>query len=336
MKSLKFIFVFLAALGIAISCSDDKGFFDKDAIVYAAYLNVVTTGQSTFGTVSQNDFRLEADPTKSKYEVTLEERDVERGKLFASVDVYGTIIDNTPADGLGADTDEELLFSIPAADFALDAESGYPRYDVSVTAQDVLDAFSLTNNDVYGGDQVEIRFELVMKDGRKFSKDNASSIVTGGAFFNSPFFYRIPVVCASDRAGLYDVVNTPTPYGTYYDATPYIFTTEVVAAAGAGQYNICDLSGGVEPDVWGNGGVFSTIQDLCGNLSLVATDRDEDYDCAGDGKGYNYAYFVDTDNSFIDLTTGEWTLVWANEYGENGVAVYTPSGGTAGKVSKKN
>jgi len=325
MKSLKFIFVFLAALGMAISCSDDKGFFDKDAIVYAAYLNVVETGQSTFGTVSQNDFRLSTDPAQSSYQVTLEERDVERGKLFQSVDVYATIIDNTPADGLTADSEEELILTIAADEFVMNDESGYPRADIEVTAQDVLDAFGITNDAVYGGDQVEIRFELVMKDGRKFSKDNASSIVTGGAFFNSPFFYRIPVVCASDRAGDYDVVNTPAPYAGYYDATPYVFTTTVVAAAGAGQYNICDLSGGIEPDIWGNGAVYSTIQDLCGNLSLVATDRDEDYNCAGDGKGYYYAYFVDTDNSFIDLTTGAWTLVWANEYGENGVAVYTPN-----------
>ena len=336
MKSYKFIIVVLAALGMAISCSDDKGFFDKDAIVYAAYLNVVETGQSTFGTVSQADFRIEDDPALSFYEVTLEERDVKRGELFQSVDIYVTVLDNTPEDGITSDSEEELLESIPASDFELSDESGYPRKDITVTAADALAAVGLTQDDVYGGDQIEVRFELVMKDGRKFSKDNASSIVTGGSFFNSPFFYRVPVVCASDRAGLYDAVNTPSPYGSYYDATPYIYTTEIAAAAGAGQYNVCDLSGGVEPTIWGNGAVYATIQDLCGNLSLVATDRDEDYDCAGDGKGYYYAYFVREDESFIDLATGAWTVKWENEYGENGLTVYTPAVGGAGRVKKPN
>ena len=229
-----------------------------------------------------------------------------------------------------------MLESIPATDFATDPDTGYPRSDITVQAADILSTFGLTEADVQGGDQVEIRFELVMKDGRKFSKDNASGVVTGGAFFNSPFFYRVPVVCASARAGTYDAVNTPAPYGSYYDATPYIYTTQIAEAAGAGQYNVCDLSGGVEPTIWGNGGVFATIQDLCGNLSLVATDRDEDYNCAGDGKGYYYAYFVDSELSFIDLATGAWTVKWANEYGENGLTVYTPAAGAAGKVSKSN
>ena len=334
MKSLKFIFVFLAALGMAISCSDDKGFFDKDAIVYAAYLNVVTTGQTTYGTKSQSDFDIDA--ANSVYQVTLEERDVQRGGLFQSVDVYVKIIDNTPADGIVGDTDEELLESIPASAFAMSDESGYPRGDIEVSASDVLTTFGLTEADVQGGDQVEVRFELVLKDGRKFSADNASGVVTGGAFFNSPFFYRIPVVCASDRAGAYDAVTNISAYDGSYDASTNLYSTNVEAAAGAGQYTICDLSGGLEPDFWGNGAVFATVQDLCGNLSLVATDRDEDFDCAGDGKGYYYAYFIDAEVSFIDLQTGVWTLVWANEYTENGVTYLTPNVGSSGRVTKKN
>lgn len=312
---------------MAISCSDDKGFFDKDSIVYAAYLNFVETGQTTYGTISQTDFRL--DPSKSVYQVTLEERDVQRGGLFQSVDVYVKVVDNTPDDGIKSDTNEELLKSIPSTEFEVSQESGYPRGDVEVAAQEVLTKLKLTNNDIYGGDQVEVRFELVLKDGRKFSANNASGIVTGGAFFNSPFFYRIPVVCASNRGGIYDVVNTPAPYDKYYDATPYIFTTEITASEGSGQYIICDLSGGIEPEFWGQGGVHSIVQDLCGRLSLVETDRDENFDCTGDGKGYYYTYFIDSDKSFIDIQTGVWTVYWSNEYGENGVAIYTPRGGTA-------
>jgi len=319
MKTFKFILVVFAAMGMAISCSDDKGFFDKDAIVYAAYLNVVSTGSSTWGTVSQSDFRVN---TSSFYEVTLEERDVERGKLFQSVDFYVKLRDNTTPK---ASTDEKPVKSIPASEFVQDPETDYPRATIKITAAEVLSALGLTQDAINGGDQVEVRYELVMKDGRIFTNSNASGIVTGGAFFNSPFFYRIPVVCASDRAGDYDVVTFISEYDGTYPAFQTSGSTTIAKGSGAGQYTLCDLSGGLEPEIWGNGAVFVTVQDLCGKLSLVGADRDENFDCKGDGKGYYYPYYIDASKSFINLSNGSFTIYWSNEYGENGYSIYTPN-----------
>jgi hypothetical protein len=302
MKTFKFIFVVLAAMGMAISCSDDKGFFDKDAIVYAAYLNVVATPSSTFGTVSQSDFRLN---TSSTYQVTLEERDVERGNLFQSVDFYVKLRDNTVPK---ITTNEIKLKSVPATDFEQNPDTDYPRATISVTAQEVLTALSLTQGDVNGGDQIELRYELVMKDGRVFTNTNASGIVSGGAFFNSPFFYRIPVVCVSERAGAYDGVTDWVDYYGYADTNTY--TDNLTAAAGAGQYNLADLSGGMEPIIWGNPAVNAVIQDLCGKILLVSAP-------------YVYPYYI-RGGSQIDLSTGVMTIVWENVYGENGVSVLTP------------
>ena len=303
MKTFKFIFVVLAAMGMAISCSDDKGFFDKDAIVYAAYLNVVATPKSTFGTVSQSDFRLN---TTSEYQVTLEERDVERGKLFQAVDFYVKLRDNTVPK---ITTSEIKLKTVPSSAFAQDPNTDYPRATISITAQEVLTALSLTQGDVNGGDQIELRYELVMKDGRVFTNTNASGIVTGGAFFNSPFFYRIPVVCVSERAGTYDGVTDWVDYYGYEDTNTY--SDDITAAAGAGQYNLADLSGGMEPIIWGNPPVEAVIQDLCGKVLLVSAP-------------YVYPYYV-RGGSEIDLSTGVMTIVWENVYGENGVTVLTPS-----------
>jgi hypothetical protein len=303
MKTFKFIFVVLAAMGMAISCSDDKGFFDKDAIVYAAYLNVVATPKSTFGTVSQSDFRLN---TTSEYQVTLEERDVERGKLFQAVDFYVKLRDNTVPK---ITTSEIKLKTVPSSAFAQDPNTDYPRATISITAQEVLTALSLTQGDVNGGDQIELRYELVMKDGRVFTNTNASGIVTGGAFFNSPFFYRIPVVCVSERTGTYDGVTDWVDYYGYEDTNTY--TDDITAAAGAGQYNLADLSGGMEPIIWGNPPVEAVIQDLCGKVLLVSAP-------------YVYPYYV-RGGSEIDLSTGVMTIVWENVYGENGVTVLTPS-----------
>jgi len=304
MKTFKFIFVVLAAMGMAISCSDDKGFFDKDAIVYAAYLNVVATPSSTFGTVSQSDFRLN---TTSKYEVTLEERDVERGKLFQSVDFYVKLKDNTVPK---LTTNEVKVKSVPSTSFTQDPDTDYPRATISISAQEVLSALGLAQGDVNGGDQVELRYELVMKDGRIFTDSNASGVVTGGAFFNSPFFYRIPVVCVSARSGKYDGVTNWVDYYGYPGDNAYV--EDLTAAAGSGQYNLADLSGGMEPIVWGGAKVKAVIQDLCGKITLVSAP-------------YSYPYYV-RDGSLIDLASGEMTIVWENYYGENGVSVLTPQG----------
>jgi len=304
MKTLKFIFVVLAAMGMAISCSDDKGFFDKDAIVYAAYLNVVATPKSTFGTVSQNDFRINA---TSEYQVTLEERDVERGKLFQSVDFYVKLKDNTVPK---ITTNEIKVKSVPATDFDQNPDTDYPRATITITAQEVLTALSLTQGDVNGGDQIELRYELVMKDGRIFTNSNISGVVSGGAFFNSPFFYRIPVVCVSERAGTYFGVTDWVDY--YGDENSNTYTDNLTAASGAGQYNISDLSGGMEPIIWNNDPVKAVIQDLCGKVLLVSAP-------------YSWSYFI-RGGSQIDLSSGVITIVWENEYFENGVTVLTPVG----------
>ena len=295
---------------MAISCSDDKGFFDKDAIVYAAYLNVVQTVSPSYGTVSQTDFRVN---TSSVYTVELEERDVQRGGLFQSVDVYVRHRDNTEPKLAST---EKLLKSVPSSDFQVSTETGYPRGTINVSVSEVLTSLGITQGDVFGGDQIEVRFELVLKDGRKFSKDNASSIVTGGAFFNSPFFYRVPVVCASERAGVYNGVTDWVDYYGYEGTNDYV--EDLTAAEGAGQYNLTDLSGGMEPIIWGNPDVNAVFQDLCGSINLVSAP-------------YSYPYYI-RDGSFIDLETGVMTIVWENAYGENGVTTLTPA--VAGKPSK--
>jgi hypothetical protein len=205
-------------------------------------------------------------------------------------------------------TNEIKLKSVPATDFEQNPDTDYPRATISVTAQEVLTALSLTQGDVNGGDQIELRYELVMKDGRVFTNTNASGIVSGGAFFNSPFFYRIPVVCVSERAGAYDGVTDWVDYYGYADTNTY--TDNLTAAAGAGQYNLADLSGGMEPIIWGNPAVNAVIQDLCGKILLVSAP-------------YVYPYYI-RGGSQIDLSTGVMTIVWENVYGENGVSVLTP------------
>ena len=44
------------------------------------------------------------------------------------------------------------------------------------------------------GDRFEVVATMVLSDGRKFTLTNTGPDITGGAFYSSPFFYRVNVL----------------------------------------------------------------------------------------------------------------------------------------------
>lgn len=130
------------------------------------------------------------------FEVTIEEQDQQNGDLLASVDVFLGFRDNTVEPGAEDLDKPQILFStIPASAFSA-GEFGLPRATFSASLGEMLSALGLQESDIFqtGGDQFEIRLELVLTDGRKFSNDDNSGTITG-SFFSSPFLYTPVVVC---------------------------------------------------------------------------------------------------------------------------------------------
>jgi len=125
--------------------------------------------------------------------VVLQEQDQENGALLSSVEVYVGYADNT-AGGTDNDRDEVLAETIPAASFTAD-EFGLPRIDYSISGAAMQAAVGLANDQIAGGDNFTVRFELVLTDGRRFSAADNSGTITG-SFFSSPFLYNVNVVCA--------------------------------------------------------------------------------------------------------------------------------------------
>ena len=123
-------------------------------------------------------------------------------KLGAEFDTYEMVIrfvDNTPANGSNSRSDVALR-TLSANDFKADPQTGYPRFTLSVTGKDMADALKLTGDQIAAGataattDRFEIRAKMKLKNGKVFDASNSSGDILGGAFYNSPFFYRANVV----------------------------------------------------------------------------------------------------------------------------------------------
>ncbi len=184
----KQILIALAVGLFTYSCSEGDTVFDQivDNETRGAVLRTVE--------VLSNEIAINADGSIAEgasFGVILEEQDQEGGKLLAFVEVYAGYRDNTGGEN---DRDQILIDEIPASEFTT-GEFGLPRTEYSITGDELLSALSLTGDQVEGGDQFEIRFELVLTTGQRFSFDDNTGTLTG-SFFSSPFLYTANVVCA--------------------------------------------------------------------------------------------------------------------------------------------
>lgn len=185
--------LFAGLLLFTTSCEDGDTVFDQiqSNVERGAILRTVQ--------VTDDEIPINADGSiadGAQFGVILEEQDQENGDLMAEVEVYVGFRDNTPG---GADNskDDVLAETIPASEFS-PGPFGLPRVEYSITGSEMTSALGLTGDQVEGGDQFTIRFELVLTDGRRYSFADNSGTLTG-SFFSSPFLYTANVVCAPSQ-----------------------------------------------------------------------------------------------------------------------------------------
>lgn len=131
---------------------------------------------------------------ESSFIVELEVQTEENGSLAEFVEVYVGFRDNTPDEGQpDASRDQVLFETIDKSTFTI-GQFGYPRFTYEVTVGQMNAALGLSDDEVNGGDAYEIRFELVLEDGSRYSFDDNSATLTG-SFFRSPFQYVATIVC---------------------------------------------------------------------------------------------------------------------------------------------
>lgn len=175
---------------LALACKTDMvSKLDVKDFENAGYMRTVTpypAGNSTFSISKAN-------MSGTKMEFVAEAVTPNQGALFSSYELTIKFVDTTPSNGT-ATTATLPLKTIAASSFTKDAATGYPRATITITGAEALTATKLTAADVTSGDRFEINGTMKLTDGKSFSAANTGANITGGAFYSSPFFYRLNVV----------------------------------------------------------------------------------------------------------------------------------------------
>lgn len=279
-KKISAVFILLL---LVISCEGNKTIDEIfNSVERGAILRTISVSGNTFNVLD----------TSSEWSVDLEEQDYEDGALFQEIELYGSLVDNTPEGGT-TEVEEALIKTIPASAFS-PGDSGLPAGTVSTSFQEVLDALGLTAGEYDGGDQIVLRLELVLTDGRRFTDSNTGATVSGGSFFSSPFRYTNLLVCILPTVPAGDwVIDMHDSYGDGWQTSG------------------------------GNGGPGITVTLSTGEVmevGLCTPYEANDYDCITE----------DSDGSdVITIPPGIESAVWyfpGDYWGEISFEIYAPSG----------
>ncbi|WP_421808713.1 hypothetical protein [Flagellimonas sp.] len=187
---------------LATSCEKDG-----DAVV--GQVTADTERGAVLRTINLISNELPIGDDSAGFSVELEIQDSEDGELVDQVEVYLGFRDNTEMVGTGTDVEESLYETIPSTEFN-DGPFGLPRFSYSIGLSDMLTFVDRTEDDITGGDQFTVRFELVLSNGRRFSfADNTGTLT--GSFFSSPFLYTPLVICPVPEdyfVGEYSITQT--------------------------------------------------------------------------------------------------------------------------------
>lgn len=188
MKNLKYLFLGLIALSL-VSCETEIiDVVDEFTFESGGYMRTVTPYPVVNATFKVSKANLGG----TKMEFVAEAVTKDLGAFFASYDMVIKFVDNSAANGNKSTTDKTLK-SYTASQFTKDPVTGYPRATIAVTGTEALAATGLTAEDVTKGDYFTISATMVLTDGKKFTAANTGLNITGGAFYSSPFSYRINV-----------------------------------------------------------------------------------------------------------------------------------------------
>ncbi len=162
---------------------------DLDALEQGGYIRTVSPYP-----VSSTTFNYSiAGLSSAKMEFVAEAVTPQSGALFSSYELSIQFVDNTASNGTKTTT-AKALKTLQASSFTKDATTGYPRATISVTAAEALTATGLTAADIANGDRFQVTGVMKLTNGKSFTAANTGLNITGGAFYSSPFSYRINVI----------------------------------------------------------------------------------------------------------------------------------------------
>lgn len=186
MKYVKILSIYFSFAVLAMSCKTEM--IDKVDIV-----NTPNGGyMRTISIAPTNQRMSKAGLAAAQVAYVIEAYDSEQGRLLDRYELQARFVDRTPANGTNS-VDYRTFVAIPASAFAPFPASGLPRTTMTIRAADLIRALGLNEANVSAADQFEIEATMFLTSGRSFNRRNSGSNILGGAYYNSPFFYRLTV-----------------------------------------------------------------------------------------------------------------------------------------------
>jgi hypothetical protein len=256
--------VLVCVLLFAASCRD----FVEPNIPYSEFDNGTyvrtirtATASSVAPSLTFNFFNLSV----GKFEATIEVVDNALGSSVDNVTIKVRHLRIGATGQVYTPLQPVLIRTIAGSEFTSNSESKFPRHTFSITAAQAVAACGLTFDQLDGGDFFDFSVELTDTKGRVFNADNASSDVRGGFFYDSPFFYRVGVVCPSNIVTGTEAWTAST-VSNFGDFTSTVNVTKV----GAIRYRISDVSAGLYAGFGFNAIQEGLYQDNCNTFVWVS------------------------------------------------------------------
>jgi hypothetical protein len=187
MKLLKYITTVVLLVSLAGCSVNEENFpvpLDEVLNNNGAYLRILSVESAGFDIL---------DLENAAYVFEGEVFDKQEGDLLESVEFF---VSYTSTDGATIAETSEPVKTYTAADFTRGGQNNLPQTTINISIEDVLTPLGLTRDDLQIGDTFRIRWDLNLTDGRTFSASDASTVITGGAFFSSPYLANVGVVAA--------------------------------------------------------------------------------------------------------------------------------------------
>ncbi len=252
LKLYRILLASIVIMGVAISCKDAEPSIPYNVFNFGAYARTIGIASGNIPLTDAN-FNI----NNGRFEGTVQIIDEKDGDLMESMDIYVKYTRVNANSGGPATTAEFLVRTVPASAFTRQpaapqpgtatptgrtdgkADRTYPTHTFIVTAPEMgtltgVDINALTS--AQAGNAFDIRLVLNMKDGRTFTNSNSNGDVTGGPFYNSPFFYRVPLICglpAGYAQGVYALTQTAGPGDPFFGNPTRFVQENVTLAVGA-------------------------------------------------------------------------------------------------------
>jgi hypothetical protein len=245
MNKIKYTIASLLIVGTLVQCDALVGDpelpipLEETMANTGAFLRVLAVTSSGFDV---------ADLNTAKYEFLGEIQDVNDGQDIDKVDFY--VAYKASGQQAGAEPSSPIA-SYDAANFTIQDASGLPGSVFSIKLVDILSYLNLDVNTLDLGDEMEIRWEVILKDGTVYTKKDASPAVTGG-FYKSPYFARASVVSSIPEnvyVGEYTVTKVSGGSG--------ILGTSAIFSDGPSNFGAFVMELGLDPNDTKNGRIAS-------------------------------------------------------------------------------